>query len=209
MPRPVLWILIAAPVVMMLTFLTLMLNDARNDGAAPAPTRVSGEADIGGPFTLVDHTGSTVTEADFRGRPMLVLFGYTWCPDVCPFSLQVMDAALGQLDAEDQGTIQPILVTVDPERDTVEQMASYVASPAFPDGLVGLTGSLEQVDAMASTYRVAVRRNNEEGGEDYLVDHSSLIYLMDSEGDFVDVFSPQADPREIAARLQHFLDEDV
>ena len=209
MPRPVLWILIAAPAAMMLTFFAFMLSDRGEAVERPAPVRISGEADIGGDFTLVNQDGETVTQADFAGRPMLIYFGYTWCPDVCPFSLQVMAAALDQLDPEDRARFQPVLITVDPRRDTVEQMAQYVASPAFPDGLVGLTGSEEQVRDAAAAYRVAYRIHAEnDSDEDYLVDHTSLIYLMDSQGEFVDVFSPQGDPRAIAARLEDFLEEE-
>lgn len=208
MSRNWLWLLIAAPMVMVLTFMSLMVLDrGRSDSARPA-VRVSGEADIGGPFTLVDHTGRTVTEADFLGRPMLIYFGYTYCPDVCPFSLQIMDGALRQMDPEDAARIQPILISIDPERDTVDSMAAYVASPAFPDGLVGLTGSTEQVAAVLSEYRVVAQRAEDDQSNDYLMDHSSFLYLMDSQGKFADVFPHGTSTGDLAARLQDFLETD-
>lgn len=208
MPRPVIWLLIAAPAVLMIAFFTLMLTDDGGAPSRPAGVRVSGEADIGGPFTLVDHTGATVTEADFRGKAMLIYFGYTYCPDVCPASLQIMAAALDRLDPDTRSRVQPILITVDPQRDTVEQLAQYVTSPAFPDGLIGLTGSEEQVAEAARVYRVAYRRAGEAGSEDYLMDHTSIVYLMDSEGEFADIFTHGTDPQAMADRLQDFLEED-
>jgi len=206
MPRPVIWLLIAAPATMMIVFFALILT--RPDAGAPrqAGVRISGEANIGGPFTLVDHTGATVTEADFRGKAMLIYFGYTYCPDICPFSLQAMAAAMDQLSADERARIQPVLITVDPERDTVEQLSQYVQSPAFPDNLVGLTGTEDQIADVTSAYRVVYRRAGE--GDDYLMDHSSIIYLMDAEGEFVDVFTHGTDPQAMAARLQDFLEEE-
>lgn len=190
-------------------FAFLMLNPPPGeDGAgAPAAVRTSGEAQVGGPFTLVNQDGETVTDEDFRGRPMLIYFGFTYCPDVCPFSLQIMDAALAQLDAEKAAEFQPILISVDPERDTPEALRDYISSPAFPEGLVGLTGTLEQVRAAADAYRVYFAKVENDGTQaEYLVDHSSLIYLMDREGRFVEVFPHGADPERIAARLNEFLD---
>lgn len=202
------WVLLAAPMVMMLTFLMLAARDQGQGDTVvrPAAVRVSGEADIGGPFTLVDHTGATVTEQTYRGRPMLIYFGYTYCPDICPYSLQLLAIALDQMPEEERAQFQPILITVDPERDTVEAMAQYVTSNAFPDGLIGLTGSQEQVAAAAQAYRVAYRRAGE--GDDYLMDHSSIVYLMNSEGRFVDIFTDGFDPAMAAQRLQDFLEEE-
>lgn len=207
MQRPWIWILIAAPLVMVVTFFALMLSDAGNRDTRVAPTRVSGTADIGGPFTLVNHRGETVTDEDYRGRAMLIYFGFTYCPDICPFSLQIMASAMDQLSAEDRARIQPLLITVDPRRDTVEHLAQYVASPAFPAELVGLTGSEEQIARVTGEYRVVFQLNDEEDQENYLVDHSSFIYLMGPDGVFVDVFTHGTDPETLASRLQQFLEE--
>ncbi len=161
-------------------------------------------AAIGGPFTLVDHTGRTVTEADFRGRMTLVYFGYTYCPDVCPTSLSTIAEAFDILGNE-ADAITPILVTVDPERDTREALADYVA--AFHPRLIGLTGSVEQVTAAAHAYRVFFSKVQEKDGEpdDYLVDHSAYTYLMDTDGKYLTHFPHGIDPNEMARRIAEHL----
>ena len=196
-------------------FALLAALDARGPGASEAtasgsgaPVRVSGRADVGGPFELVKHTGETVTEQDFRGRPMLVYFGFTYCPDICPMSLQILDAALAELPEEDAARFQTVLISVDPERDTPEALAQYVDTPAFPDGLVGLTGTPEQIRAAADAYRVYYARiEDDRSTAGYTMDHTNVIYLMDSEGELVDVFTHGAAPDVIAARLKRFLEE--
>ncbi|MEO1038595.1 MAG: SCO family protein [Pseudomonadota bacterium] len=207
--RPI-WLLplIAAAVSLIAVFAVLALRDSGGAQTAPGGVRTSGEATIGGPFELVAHTGETVTEADFLGRPMLIYFGFTYCPDICPMSLQIMGSALERMDAEDAAVFQPILISVDPERDTPESLADYVQSPAFPEGLIGLTGTVEQVRAAADAYRVYyVKVEDQDTVADYLVDHSSIIYLMDANGRFVEVFTHGTDPAIIAARLERFIEE--
>ena len=176
----------------------------------PAPgVRESGQALIGGDFDLVAHTGETVTNADFEGRPMLIYFGFTYCPDVCPMSLQVMAQALRELDEDDRAQFQPLLISLDPERDTPEALAQYVETPVFPDGLIGLTGSDEQIARAARAYRVYYARSDADGSmAEYLIDHSSLIYLMDRQGRCVEVFPHATPPERIAQALQRFLQED-
>lgn len=209
--RPV-WLLpLIAALVALFGVFTLLLVRGAMPGGAPgtAMVRTSGEAAIGGPFTLVDHTGATVTEADFAGRPMLIYFGFTYCPDICPFSLQVLADALSRLPEDQRGQFQPLLISVDPERDTPQVLAEYVTSPAFPDNLTGLTGTPEQVRAAAQAYKVYYARvEDPQSAGAYTMDHASLIYLMDGEGEFVDVFPHHATPDEIAARLQDFLQEN-
>ena len=174
-----------------------------------APVRMSGEAQIGGEFTLITHQGEVVTQADFVGRPMLIYFGFTYCADICPTSLQVMAAALNRLPEAERTEFQPLLISVDSERDTPELLAQYVDSPAFPDNLMGLTGSEDQIRQAARAYRVYYRRIEDDGTmADYTMDHSSLIYLMDREGSFVEVFPHQSSPDQIASRLQQFLQEN-
>ena len=171
--------------------------------------RVSGEAQIGGPFTLVNQDGETVTDETYRGKAMLIYFGFTYCPDICPMSLQVMDAALAQLNEAERAAFQPLLISVDPERDTPESLKAYVQSDAFPEGLQGLTGTEEQVRAAARAYRVFYARIEDDGvSTDYTVDHSSLIFLMDQDGEFADVFPHGTSPDRIASRLQQFLEEN-
>ena len=163
----------------------------------------TGKALVGGPFTLVDHTGRTVTDKDFRGRYMLVYFGFTHCPDVCPSGLQVMVAALEKVGAKaDQVT--PILITVDPERDTPEQLASYV--PSFHPRLVGLTGSPEQVAAALKSYRVYAKKvEDAKSAAGFTFDHTSLLYLMDRNGEYVAHFTHATPVDRIAERLAKVL----
>jgi protein SCO1/2 len=146
----------------------------------------SGKALIGGPFTLTEHTGRRVTEKDFKGRFMLVYFGYTYCPDVCPAELQVMSAALDELGKKAE-KVTPVFITVDPERDTVEQMKSYVSN--FHKSLVGLTGSLEDIRAAAKAFRIYYARSKDDSTTDYLMDHSSIVYLMSPEGEYLTHFA--------------------
>lgn len=179
------------------------------EGVRSGGVRVSGEARIGGPFTLVDQDGRTVTEETYRGKAMLIYFGFTYCPDVCPMSLQVMDAALAQLSEEERAAFQPILISVDPERDTPDALKAYVESDAFPEGLQGLTGTPEQVREAARAYRVFYARIEDDGvSSDYTVDHSSLIFLMDRDGEFAEVFPHGTSPAQLASRLQQFLEEN-
>lgn len=162
----------------------------------------SGTAAIGGPFELVDQTGKTVTDADFKGKLMLVYFGYTYCPDACPTALGVMAAAIGKLDVAGE-RVAPILISIDPERDTPEALKDYVGN--FHPRLVGLTGSAEQVAKAAKAYRAFYQKQSGAGGADYLMDHSTLIYLMGAEGQFLTFFGPQVTPDEVAEVLRKYL----
>lgn len=199
----------AVALVLGAVLVAAQLNARQDGGGAPAPMRVSGDAQIGGPFTLVNQDGETVTDEDFRGKAMLIYFGFTYCPDICPTSLQVMKAALDQLPENDRAAFQPLLISVDPERDTPELLAQYVESPSFPDDLVGLTGSAEQVREAARAYRVFYTRVEDDGvSSEYTVDHSSLIFLMGPDGAFADVFPHATTPDQMAARLQRFLEDN-
>ena len=158
----------------------------------------TGTALIGGPFTLTDQNGTTVTDASFRGKYMLVFFGYTYCPDVCPTELQVMTRAIQSMGAAGE-KITPIFVSIDPERDTPEVLKSYVEN--FDPRMVGLTGSAEQVAVAAKAYRVYYARAGKTGTADYLMDHSSIIYLMDPQGRFVKHFTYSTDAAALAEAL--------
>jgi cytochrome oxidase Cu insertion factor (SCO1/SenC/PrrC family) len=163
----------------------------------------SGVALVGGPFTMVNHKGVTVTDKDFRGKPMLLFFGFTFCPDICPTELQVMTAAIADL-GEAGKDIQPILVTIDPERDTPDVLAAYVSN--FGDNVIGLTGSAQQVETMAGAYRVFYsRQDNPKDPANYLMDHSSIIYLMGPDGSFLKHFSYTTDAKALAEGLKKAL----
>jgi cytochrome oxidase Cu insertion factor (SCO1/SenC/PrrC family) len=155
-----------------------------------------GEAAVGGPFTMVNHRGETVTDKNFLGKPMLLFFGFTFCPDVCPTELQVMAAALDELG--DKGKdIQPIFVSIDPERDKPAVMAAYVSN--YGDRFIGLTGSAGQVATMAGAYRVFYdRQENKERPTDYLMDHTSIVYLMGADGKFLKHFAYTTDAKAMA-----------
>jgi protein SCO1 len=156
---------------------------------------------IGGPFELVDQDGRVVTERDFAGRLMLVYFGYTFCPDVCPTSLQTMSVALEQL-GDDADDLAFLFVTLDPKRDTVAQMNAYVG--LFEPAPTGLTGTAEQIAAAARAWRVYYRLHDD-GGEDYLVDHSSFVYLMDREGRYLAHFGHAATPEQMVEEIRQAL----
>jgi len=147
----------------------------------------SGKALVGGPFELTNQDGKRVKSADFAGKYMLVVFGYTYCPDICPSELQVVSAALDELGPAAE-RIQPVFVTVDPSRDTPEVMKDYVAN--FHPGFVGLTGSEDDVAGIAKAYRVYYRKVDPTGPDiPYLMDHTTLVYLMGPDGDYVTHFA--------------------
>ncbi|MCF3628231.1 SCO family protein [Thalassospiraceae bacterium LMO-SO8] len=173
------------------------LTDTPRTGTAP-------EVKIGGPFTLTDHTGRQVTEKDFQGKAMLIFFGYTYCPDVCPTSLTEISAAMDKLGPLADKVV-PILVSIDPERDTPEVLKDYVAH--FHPGIVGLTGTLEQIKQAARVYRVYFAKVPDKGGDKdaYLMDHSSVIYLMGPNGKFLAHFSTQTDAETMAAKIKSLL----
>lgn len=168
---------------------------------APTATGVAG-ADVGGPFTLVDHTGRTVTDQDFGGRYLLVYFGFTYCPDVCPTELQTMTQAIDLL-GPDADRVQPLFITVDPQRDTADVLADYVR--LFHPRLVGLTGTPEQIAEAARAYRVYYAKAPGDDPTHYLMDHSSFVYLMDPQGDLAALFTPGTDAEEMARTLRNHL----
>jgi cytochrome oxidase Cu insertion factor (SCO1/SenC/PrrC family) len=169
---------------------------------APDNTAVltTGKALVGGPFRLTDQHGKTVSDTDFRGKYMLVVFGYTFCPDVCPAELQVVTAALDALGPKAE-RIQPVFITIDPERDTVGQLAVYAGN--FHPRLVLLTGSSAAIADVAKAYRVyyAKAEGSASAGRDYLMDHSSIIYLMGPDGQFVRHFTYTTDAATLAEQL--------
>lgn len=159
--------------------------------------RTSGTAAVGGPFALTDANGAIVRDSDFRGRYMLVFFGFTSCPDVCPTTLAVIAGALDRLGGT-AGRIAPIFISVDPARDTPEIVGEYVA--AFDSRIVGLTGSAEAVAEAAAAYRAPYRQVALEGGG-YTVDHASIVYLMGPDGAYLTHFSAEMGPERLAQEL--------
>jgi cytochrome oxidase Cu insertion factor (SCO1/SenC/PrrC family) len=172
-------------------------------GATPGVTQ-TGKALIGGPFTLTNQNGERVTDETFRGKYMLVSFGYTYCPDICPAELQLMANAMDLLGPKaDQLT--PIFITIDPQRDTVSQLKSYVEN--FHPRMVGLTGTEEEIKKAASAYRVYyAKADNASSATDYLMDHSTFLYLMDPQGEYVTHFPYGITREKLAERIAKAMD---
>jgi len=162
-----------------------------------------GRALVGGPFSLVDHTGKRLTDKDFRGKHMLVMFGFTYCPDICPSGLQVVSAAIDKLGPKADKLV-PIFITLDPERDTSAALAAYV--PSFHKRLIGLTGSVDEIAAVAKQYRVYHKKvRDEKSAAAYTIDHSALIYLMGPDGSYVAHFAHSTGVDQMAERLGKLL----
>jgi protein SCO1/2 len=162
-----------------------------------------GPISIGGPFTLESGGGQPVTDRDFRGKYMLVYFGYTFCPDVCPTTLTAVADAMDKLGAA-ASRVQPVFITVDPKRDTPAVVAQYTA--AFGPNIVGLTGTAEQIAQVAREYRVYYAEHRTGSGpNDYSMDHSSVLYLMGPAGGFVAPVRADESGDEMAAHLKKLM----
>lgn len=156
---------------------------------------------IGGPFALVDQDGRPVTQADFLGRPSLVFFGYTHCPDVCPTTLNDMTAMLNTLGRDEK--VRALFITVDPERDTPNAMKEYLSS--FDPRITGLTGTQAAVTAAERAYRVYAKKIPDPNGVDYSMDHTAVVYLMDADGRFVNALNLEQSPQAAAAEYRQDL----
>lgn len=175
------------------------------DGQTAGPSgAMRTEANIGGPFQLTDQTGHTVTDQSFRGQFLLIYFGYGFCPDVCPTELANMATALDIMGPKAE-SVAPVFITVDPERDTPEFLADYVVN--FHPRLIGLTGTPENIRAVAKAYKVYFAKSRKSAGDDYLMDHTSFVYLMGPDGKFVTMFRGLTDPKEMAATIERYLAE--
>jgi len=160
---------------------------------------------FGGPFQLVDHNGKSVSDKDFRGKFMLIYFGYTYCPDICPTNLQEMALALDALGMEAK-KVQPIFISIDPGRDKPAELKEYVSN--FGSGFVGLTGTEAQIRAVTKSYRVHRRKvilPGQEATDDYFVDHSSLTHLVGPDGKFRTLFPHNTKGVVMAKRMRKYL----
>jgi protein SCO1 len=189
-------VIIAAFAGSLVVGLVLMLWALGGLRSATAP------AAIGGVFQLTDQAGQTVTEKSLQGRPTLIFFGFTHCPDVCPTSLFEISEVLKAMGG-DADRVNAYFISVDPERDTNDAMKDYLSS--FDPHLKGLTGNPEAVAKVLSAYRVYARKVPLKGEGDYTMDHTALIYLMDRDGHFVSPFNLKRTPEEAAADLKRYL----
>lgn len=203
--NPTLWLVVIGAILIYVVFDGGMLGNKPGQRNSLVPMALAG-VDVGGPFELVDQNGKTVTQADFAGKLMLVYFGFTFCPDICPTELLIMGQAVDLL-GDKAGEVVPVFITVDPKRDTPDKMKDYV--DAFHARFVGLSGSEAQVTAAAKAYRVFYRyapaKDGAELGDDYRVDHTSYIYLMDREGNYVAHFVHGQSPETIAEGIKKHL----
>lgn len=185
-------------------FTLLSLNACEGPTARSGPVTATGDAQIGGAYTLVNHNGETVTDQTFVGKPQLIYFGFSYCPDVCPLALQQLGTALAQVDPKGE-IFQPIFISVDPERDTPDALKLYVTARGFPKNLVGLTGSREQVEVAKTVYKIYSQKvEDPDSTAQYSIDHVSLVYLMDKNGKFADVFTHSTTVPEMIKRLKTF-----
>ena len=182
-------------------------GSATDTSAASATAEAKAYARIGGPFSLIDHRRRTTTDRDFRGGFMLIYFGYTFCPDICPTELLIMGQAIDRLGPAGE-RVQPIFITIDPGRDTAGSLRKYVGN--FHPRLIGLGGTAGQVAAAAKAYGVFYSKASAAAGTDgpgeYLMDHSSFVYLVGPKGRVRTMFSRGTDPDKMAGRIRLHLD---
>jgi len=181
---------------LILCFAVVLLVTGR--GTSPM---VSAQSAIGGPFRLTDQNGKTITDQNLKGRPFLVFFGFTHCPEVCPTALFDISEILTKL-GPDAEKINALFVTVDPERDTPAALKEYLSS--FNPRLIGVGGDAEALAAVAKAYRVYYKKIPTKDG-DYTMDHTAIVYLMDKNGQFVAPFSLKRRPEDAAADLRKYL----
>jgi protein SCO1/2 len=181
---------------LVLCFAVVLLVTGR--GGAPM---IAAPAAIGGSFRLTDQNGKTITDQDLKGRPFLVFFGFTHCPEVCPTALFDISEVLERL-GPDAAKVNALFVTVDPERDTPEKLKEYLSS--FNPRLIGVGGDAEALAAVAKAYRVYYKKVPLKDG-DYTMDHTAIVYLMDKNGQFVAPFSLKRRPEDAAADLRRYL----
>ena len=173
--------------------------------ATVGKTVVSGTADIGGAFDLINQDGVAVSEASALGKPQLIYFGFSYCPDICPTALQKMGAVQARIDPSGD-KLNYIFISVDPERDTPESLKLYITANGFPKGLMGYTGTLDQIEAVKSAYKAYSQKvPTPDSAADYTVDHSDIMYLMNKDGTFVEFFFGKSTVPEMAERVRTHL----
>ncbi len=168
-------------------------------GRTPVPATL--QSSVGGPFRLIDHNGGAISDQDLKGRPFLVFFGFTHCPDVCPTTLFDVSEIMRALGTDGE-QVRALFVTVDPERDTPAKLKDYLSS--FDPRVIGVTGDVASVKAIERAYRVYAKKVPLDAGG-YNMDHTAIVYLMDKDGRFVAPFNMKRRPAEAAAELRRYL----
>lgn len=192
-------------IILLSAFITFALGMGYYVSTYVQPAKTStqtGNALLGGDFTLTSHKGQSIDTKQFRGKYIMVYFGYSFCPDICPTALENMSEAMMRL-ADIGHKIQPIFVTVDPDRDTVQQLETYIQS--FHPRFLALTGTKKALDKAIKAYRVYAQKVDDEGASDYLVDHSSIVYIMGPDGKYVAHFSHKTPGEEMAFKLREII----
>jgi cytochrome oxidase Cu insertion factor (SCO1/SenC/PrrC family) len=195
-------LLLAIPMVLAAAAVVWYLGPPAGGAAGSDAAGAGRVVGVGGPIALVDQNGKAVTQAEFGGKYALIFFGYANCPDICPTELAAMSAALDKL-GPGADEVVPVFITVDPERDTPETLKGYVG--LYHPRLIGLTGTPGQVEAATRAFRVFAQKVWPEGSSDYLMDHSTYLYLMDRNWRLVDVIPGRKSPDELAARLGKYV----
>lgn len=180
------------------------LKKEKEEKAEKEKTRSLGKAALGGPFSLVDQDGVRRTDRDFHGQWVLLYFGFTFCPDICPDELQKMAAVITSIDnTSGLPKMQPLFVTVDPDRDTPAVIKEYLTE--FHPRLIGMTGTKDEIHEIAKAYRVYYSTGPIDDDNDYLVDHTIIMYLVDPTGGFVDYFGQNRNAAEITAAIANHM----
>ena len=200
--------LLAAIIIAAAGGLFYLRSEAPGEGSRADATRLmselmSGKATVGGPFTLTDPSGARRSLADFRGRLVLLYFGFTYCPDVCPTDLMAIGNLIRSL-GPDGDRLQPVFITLDPERDTRNVLRAYVAS--FHPRFVALTGTEDEIRRVATSYKVFFQKVRPPGVGTYLIDHSAYVFLLDREGRFITLFPPGTPQERMAVMVREQLE---
>ncbi len=207
--RSVYFYLLLAIIIVGVGFGLKLFNKERNLSQSPKPPMLvksysTGDPKIGGPFTLVNQNGDTVSNVTYLGKYVLIFFGYTFCPDICPSTLNTFSNALDLL-GDEAARVKPVFVTVDPARDTPEALKSYLMH--FHKSFDGLTGSIKQIEQIKETFRIFARKSKEVDTDpkDYLINHSSISYLLGPDGKFITFFRFGAEAEVIVTKLKTLL----
>jgi len=163
------------------------------------PVNTLADSGVGGEFQLETHKGAVVTDQSWPDHYKLIFFGFTYCPDICPTKLRHISEVMKKLPVDIAKKVQPLFITVDPERDTVDQLSNYVS--LFDARILGLTGTRDQIDTVIDGYKVFAQRRGEANDQDYMIDHSAFTYLMNRDNELIEIFSFDTKPQAMVDAL--------